>query len=291
MTGYGVGAAESARRRVEAVVQSWNHRHLDLVVRLPESFRFLEPGVRERVGQQALRGRCEVALRIESREQRRLTVRIDREAVRALRVEGAELEAAGLAEARLGLGDLLRVPQLVSFEAPADEWTAQDRELLEQALDAALATFAVARSGEGARLREALTRARDELGTLVDDLVRRRREIAGHAERQLRERLDSLLPGGVDGLPPERLAQEVVLLVERGDVREELDRLQAHLEHFDEISAESGAVGKRLEFLVQELLREVNTLGSKSRDAETTRRVVDAKVLCEQMREQIQNVE
>jgi uncharacterized protein (TIGR00255 family) len=291
MTGYGTGAAENARRRIDVVAQSWNHRHLDLVVRLPESHRFLEPVVRERAARQASRGRCEVIVRIESRGDRRLALRVDREAVRALRAEGTELEAAGLAEARLSLGDLLRVPQLVSFEAPADEWTVADRELLEQALDAALAAFAVARAGEGARLREALLRARTELGALVDELERRRRALAGNAERQLRERLDALLPGGAEGLPPERLAQEVVLLVERGDVREELDRLRSHLAHFDEIAAEEGAVGKRLDFLVQELLREINTLGAKSRDAESTRRVVDAKVLCEQMREQIQNVE
>jgi uncharacterized protein (TIGR00255 family) len=121
--------------------------------------------------------------------------------------------------------------------------------------------------------------------------VRRRDQISGRIESSLRARLDELLPGGSAAVPPERLAQEVVLLAERSDVREELDRLRAHLEHFAEVAAADGPVGKRLEFLTQEIQRELNTLGAKSRDTETTRRVVDAKVACEQLREQIQNVE
>ena len=291
MTGHGSGAAVGAARRVEVVAQSWNHRHLDLQVRVGESWRFLEPAVRERAGAFVRRGRCEISVRIDSPGDRPVAVRIDRAAVRALRQGAAELEAAGLIDGRLGLGDLLRTPQVVAFESAPDEWTPGDQALLDRALGDALAGLAATRAAEGAKLAEALRRTRGELGALVDDLDRRRGEIAAQAEAHLRARLNALLPGGAEALPPERLAQEVVLLIDRSDVREELDRLRGHLAHFDEIADGDGAAGKPLEFLVQELLREVNTLGAKSRDGETTRRIVGAKVLCEQLREQIQNVE
>ncbi|KAB2959703.1 MAG: DUF1732 domain-containing protein, partial [Thermoanaerobaculia bacterium] len=126
---------------------------------------------------------------------------------------------------------------------------------------------------------------------LADRLEARRREVASGLDAALRARLAEILPGGVAALPPERLAQEVVLLVDKSDVQEELDRLRAHLAHLGDVFAAPGAIGKRLEFLAQEVLRELNTLGAKSRDAELARLVVNAKVACEQMREQIQNVE
>jgi uncharacterized protein (TIGR00255 family) len=149
------------------------------------------------------------------------------------------------------------------------------------------------RESEGARLARLLEERLGELAAVADDLGR----LAGEARREqataLRARVEELLraaPGG-PALDPGRLEQELALLAERSDVAEELDRLAAHVEHFRELVAGGGPVGKRLDFLSQEVLRELNTAGSKCRHAPMTRRVLDGKVLCEQLREQVQNVE
>jgi uncharacterized protein (TIGR00255 family) len=292
MTGFAQASAESARRRFEVVIQGWNHRHLDLVVRAPEELRARERDLRERVAATILRGRCEVAVRVAALGERRLTLHVERDALRALRAGARELEREGLLDgSTLGLGDLLRTPQLFALEADAESWGADEQSALDAALSGALTAFEAARAAEGERLAVALERARATLGGLVDRLDARRREVAEGLESALRARLDELLPGGVAALPPERLAQEVVMLVDRSDVQEELDRLRAHLDHLGDVLRAPGAIGKRLEFLAQEVLRELNTLGAKCRDQELARLVVDAKVVCEQLREQIQNVE
>jgi len=292
MTGFAQIAVEGDRRRIEVVVQGWNHRHLDLVVRLPEELRSLDAGIRERVAALVARGRCEVSVRTVTSGERRLLVRVAHDAVAALRASARELEREGLLDSgAVDLGDLLRVPQLVGIEVEPEAWDEADGRLLDDALGRALEEFSATRGAEGARLSAVLERLRGELLSVTGRIGERRREIAGRLEGALRARLDELLPGGSQALPPERLAQEVVLLVERSDVQEELDRLHAHLEHLGEVFAAPGAIGKRLEFMTQEILRELNTLGAKSRDAGLTRLVVDAKVLCEQVREQIQNVE
>jgi uncharacterized protein (TIGR00255 family) len=291
MTGFAQVAAEIADRRVEVSVQAVNHRNLDLVFRMPEELRPLEGELRRRVTGRVGRGRCEISIRWQPVAPRPPRIRISSDAVRAVRESARELVDHGLVEDRLTLGELLRLPQLIEVESAPDAWDDAARARLIDLVDQALAAFDIARRAEGARLAGALERTLDQLLALVDDLERRRTEISGRIESSLRARLDELLPGGFAAVPPERLAQEVVLLAERADVREELDRLRAHLEHFVEVAAAEGPIGKRLEFLTQEILRELNTLGAKSRDAETTRRVVDGKVASEQLREQIQNVE
>ena len=290
MTGFAQAAAERGEVRIEVTAQGWNHRHLDVVCRLPEELRGSEPALRERVSAFAARGRCEITVRVTRSGDRRMRAGIEREALRALLHEAASLRREGLLESdAIGLGDLLRVPQMVRLE-PEPE-AGLDAALLAEAVEPALAQFAAAREAEGSRLGSALERLRGELAERIDRLAARRQEIAGRLEDELRQRLDALLPGGAAAVPRERLAQEVVLLVERGDVQEEIDRLRAHLDHAADVLAGEGAMGKRLDFLAQEILRELNTLGAKSRDAVLTALVVDGKVLCEQLREQIQNVE
>lgn len=291
MTGFAQVAAEIAERRVEVSVQAVNHRNLDLVFRLPEELRPLESELRRRVTGRVARGRCEVSIRWQPVAPRPPRIRISAEAVRAVRESARELVDHGLVEDRLTLGELLRLPQLIEIEVAPVDWDDAARQRLIELVEGTLAAFDAARSAEGARLGSALERLRGELSGHADELARRRDRIAGRIESSLRARLDELLPGGSAAVPPERLAQEIVLLAERSDVREELDRLRAHLDHFAQVAGDDGPVGKRLEFLTQEIQRELNTLGAKSRDAETTRRVVDAKVACEQLREQIQNVE
>ncbi|KAB2964053.1 MAG: YicC family protein [Thermoanaerobaculia bacterium] len=291
MTGFAQATAEGEGRRIEVTVQGWNQRHLDAVLRLPEDLRGREPALRQRLGAAVQRGRCEVVVRSVSTGLPATRVRIDAAAVAALQAGAGDLVRDGLVDPRLTLGELLRAPGLVVVESGELAWTEADSARLDAAFDQALVDFAMARAAEGGRLAAALERARGELASLTVALTARRGTAAARLGESLRARLAELLDPAGSPVPEERLAQEIALLVDKGDIREELDRLAAHLDHFAEIATRDEAVGKRLEFLTQEILRELNTIGSKSRDVEMTRLVVDAKVICEQIREQLQNVE
>jgi len=294
MTGFGRAQLESNGTRVTVTVQSWNHRHADLVFRLPERLRGLESKLKARVAERVQRGRCEITVRVEGAESAGRW-RLDREALESLLDQARDLVAAGRIEPKVSLGDLLRSPFVVSESVGADAGPGGEESVDESALlsglDAALAELCAVRAGEGGRLAVALRAGASGLARLASELAERRNVVAGELEAGLRRRLDQILPGGSQAVPAERLAQEVVLLVERSDVEEELERLRGHLEALEESVATDGAVGKRLDFLVQEIQRELSTLGAKARDLELTRRVIDAKVINEQLREQIQNVE
>ena len=290
MTGFGAGSAGREGRRVLVTVQGWNHRNADLVFRLPEELRPLEAGLRERVRRSVLRGRCEIAVRFETGNGGAAARRLDREGLARFLAETEDLVRAGTIERQWTLGELARSPFLVSQPAgpePEEEMAAS----IAAAREAALVGFDAARRSEGERVARNLRDALAELEGLVGRIAAHRDRAPAEVEARLRQRLEDLLPGGSSALPPERLAQEVVLLADRSDVREELERLASHVAAFHEIAAAPGPHGRRLDFLVQELLRELNTLGSKSRDLETTHWVVEAKVVNERLREQIQNVE
>ncbi|HXT52674.1 MAG TPA: DUF1732 domain-containing protein, partial [Thermoanaerobaculia bacterium] len=195
----------------------------------------------------------------------------------------------------LTLGDLLRLPEVVSERLAADQVGEEERSLALAAAHTALLQLVEAREQEGEQLARILGERLAELTQAAARLRARAPAVRDELHASLARRLQELLasrPGqdnrAVDDV---RLAQEVALLVERGDVTEELDRLDAHLAHFAELLSGDGSLGKRLDFLSQEILRELNTVGSKCRDAEMARTVLDAKVLCEQLREQVQNVE
>ena len=290
MTGFGLAAEQAEGTRVTVTVQAWNHRHLDLVFRLPEELRPQESTLRERVGSRLARGRCEIAVRIESDGGGSTPRRLDRAAFEQFLAEARELTASGAVSPELRLGDLVRSPFLIP--APLEALGGGSLEKLTcRALDRAIADLDAARCAEGEKLSTALAATCTELRSVVAALAERRSVVGNDLEESLRRRLDEILPEGARPLPPERLAQELALLAERSDVREELDRLAAHLESFEAQRAGPGPHGRRLEFLTQELLRELNTIGSKSALAEITALVVEGKAVLEKVREQVQNVE
>lgn len=290
MTGFGEAVAENERYRIGATIRSVNHRFLDLVVRLPEEHRALETPVSEIVRAELVRGRVEVRLAIDALAARPVEVELRVDVLRQLLTKLEALAGEGLlAGGGVGAADVARLPQVLTFRERPPDWIDEDAELVRTTVTAALVQVIAARAHEGESLRQVLLARVEELGALVADLESRRAEVADEMLAALAERIAALL--GDAGMPEERLAQEAVLLVERGDVREELDRLSAHLDHFRTLAAGDGPHGRRLEFLVQEIQRELNTLGGKCRDAGMARGVVDGKLLCEQLREQLLNVE
>lgn len=292
MTGFGQAAGEREGWRVHWTVRGVNHRHLDAVFRLGDEWRGLEPRFREVVRDRAARGRIELALKADRVEGGGARLVVDEERIAQLVDLERRFERLGWVSANLELGDLLRVPGAVTFE----ESESEDGLPVELALDVlaeALDRFDEARDSEGARLASILEEHCHRLGAVVDALARRREVVVSETATGLRERVAAVLDEWGRGVEadPDRLAQEVAILVDKSDVREELDRLGSHLEHLLETAARTDSIGKRLDFLAQEIFRELTTVGAKCRDAEMTRTMIDGKSVCEQIREQVQNVE
>ena len=289
MTGFGQASGENQHFRVTVTLRGVNHRFLDLSLRLREELRREESGLRDLLTGRLWRGRVEVSVEVVAVGRRGVEVSVDRDVAAAVSALAEELEAGGVIAGKLTFGDLLRLPELVRLEIPDPEWTAADRALLLSVAEDALDQLIAARHEEGENILAALLARIEDLRCLTSELGRRREQTTGELAASLRQRIAEVLDG--DMVDEDRLAQEVAYLVDRSDVSEELDRLGSHFEHFSTVSRQDGSTGKRLDFLLQEIFRELNTLGSKCRDSEMTRRVLDAKVLCEQLREQVQNVE
>lgn len=294
MTGFGQATVETTRGRVHVTIRAVNARFLDLVVRLPRELEGREQTIRERLAGELRRGRVELAVSFEpAAGESRLDLDTSalRELAGVLDVLRAELLGQGLVSADppsicelLAARDLVRSPP-----ATAGKWSEPDLAALDQALASALAALITHREREGASLSAALADRLAALGTVRAELAAAAATMPATLQAELSRRIGELV--GTVNLPAERLATEVALLVDRYDVREELDRLGAHLAHAGELLVARGEIGKRLDFLVQEIHRELSTLGAKSRDLTITRGVLDAKQLNEQIREQVQNVE
>ena len=289
MTGAGVAHASAEGWRCHVRLASVNHRFLDVVVRLPERLRGREPELRQLVAARLARGRVEVEVAIEPEGDRAVSLALDEAAVEALHQALGTLREKGWIAGELAAGDLLRLPSLLRFGSGDEGWGEGAERLLRDTVTAATDALIAAREAEGERLREALEQRLEAFRALAQRLATRREALRQELLAGLRRRLATL--AAEIPVAEERLAQEAALLVERSDVSEELDRLRAHLERFGELLAATGPVGKQLDFLCQELQREVGTIGAKSRDLATTQDVLAAKLLCEQLREQIQNLE
>jgi len=289
MTGYGEASAESARHAVAVSLRAVNHRFLDLQVRLAEECRGCESVLRDLVGKAVTRGRVEMRVEVRSVAERKATVQLHRGVVEAAYAATHQLVEQGLIEGGLSAGDLLRIPEALKVELDGGAWDEGDQELLQKVAGEAVAQLVASRDREGASLAAIMEERLGSLGEVVGRLDALRGPVKEELAAALRRRVGELLGG--QPIDEARLAQEVALLVDRSDVSEEIDRLRSHLGHFREVLGEEAPAGKRLDFLTQEVFRELNTLGAKCRNAEMTRAVLDAKVICEQLREQVQNVE
>jgi uncharacterized protein (TIGR00255 family) len=265
-------------------LRSVNHRYLEITVRLPETLRALEPVVRERISNAVSRGKVEGSLKLQSATEGAATISLNRPLAESLLKVAVELEAMIGPGIGLCLGDLLRWPGVVSELEPALE-TIQPSILA--GLDTALAELVATRQREGERTTGMILQRCEAMQVQVSKIRTRRPEVLSRQRDKLLARLAEL-PVEPDH---NRLEQELVIIAQRLDVEEELDRLDAHLAEISDVLQRPEPVGRRLDFLMQELNREANTLASKSADTETTRAAVELKVLIEQLREQVQNIE
>jgi uncharacterized protein (TIGR00255 family) len=299
MTGFGKAAGASVGHRIAAEARSVNHRNLDLVVRLREPFRECEARLRALVTQRVGRGRVELAVEIEAQDGSDTAVRLPRTTLLELAKEVAALHAS---HPELGLaaptwGDLLRVPGMVAVEPRGTRWDADDQRVLEAVAVGAVDAMVEAREREGEALARVLTGLLQELRVEVERVARELPAVRERLAERARGRLAELLHG-MNGIPPAAAdsdsrawLSEALAHAERSDVTEEIDRLRAHLDHFAATCTSAGPAGRRLDFLAQELLRELQTLSAKCRALEVSDRVLEAKLITERLREQVQNVE
>jgi uncharacterized protein (TIGR00255 family) len=275
---------------VEVVARSVNHRFLDLNIKVKEQEIDLEPVLRRVFSRHVARGKVEVSLRLRRATPAPTVISIDEGLLEALLARFAALSERYPVSGRLEARDLLTIPQIFSVESSVDGFTDADAAALGEIAGQAARELVAMRVAEGALVAADLAERIAFLQKRLAELAGRRGEIVRRNLDNLRERLRLLTSEA--GLDPGRLEQEAALAVDRSDVAEELQRLEGHLSQFGSLLASSREpVGKKLDFLAQEILRELNTLGSKGRDLQMIREVLEMKSEIEKIREQVQNLE
>lgn len=286
MTGFARSTTESPLGQLLWELRTVNHRYLDTQFRLPEGFRAIEAEARQVVARSLRRGKCDATLSVHATKVTGAAQsRLNPERAGEIIAHAATLAGQLDNPAPIDPTTILRWPGVLEErETSADEAFP----LALSSLEAAVAELAASRSREGARLEELLEERC--AGVLVH--VAAVRERLPQVLQSIRDKLGEKVRSLAGNIDPERLEQELVLVAQKLDVSEELDRLEGHVAEFRATMAKTEEpAGRRLDFLLQEFNREANTLASKSADTETTRHAVDLKVLIEQMREQVQNVE
>jgi len=284
MTGFARQAAECPLGTLTWELRTVNHRYLDVQFRLPEELRPSETDLRQQVSGQLKRGKIECSLHFRRAISEATALKINEDLVMQLRAKLDELSEMLHESRAVDPIDVLRWPGVVT-ETEID--TGPLYEEASRLLDDTLAALGKMRASEGERIAEMIESRCADIMTIATSIRARMPDVLAAVRTRQQERIAKL---DIEA-DPARLETELALIAQKLDIDEELDRLDSHISEIREVMASDGAVGRRLDFLMQELNREANTLGSKSADTETTKAAVELKVLIEQMREQIQNVE
>jgi uncharacterized protein (TIGR00255 family) len=281
MTGFGVADGPVSGGRLQLEIRTVNHRHFNVQLRLPAALQPVEEGLRDRLRQQIERGHVALSARWIEEPQRTGAVVADVERARAVLRAAQELQSALALPGTLDLAFVARQPEVLRADA-SGETIAIEADAVVALADRALADVLAMREREGVVLAAELTKR-------LDLIAERLAYVRGRAPERLRLAVRQLTDGSEPD--PQRLAQEIALLAERLDITEEMVRLAAHLDAARATFAGSGPAGRRLGFLAQEMLREINTIGSKANDAEIAHAVITMKEELERFREQVENVE
>lgn len=285
MTAFARGDRAGKNGSLTWEIRTVNHRYLESTLRLPDGFRSQENDYKEAVRGLLSRGKVDATLRFEVEgAEHASALNVDTSLVKVLLEAQQQVQSLSTGASALSVSDILSWPGVVKPEELDFEGLFKDAsELLSETLE----DLVEARGREGVRLVGFIEQRCDQIENIIEAVTARREIVVDGSRERLMQRIE-----GLDlEFDPARLEQELAIQAQRLDVSEELDRLGAHIQELRQILGSGKAVGRRLDFLMQELNREANTLGSKSNDAETTRHSMDLKVLIEQMREQIQNIE
>jgi len=293
MTGFASLTHEDERATLGVTIRSVNHRFLDLQVRVPPSLADLEPRVRSVLQKRLARGRVELAISVHLRHPAAPTIELNEDFANALAAAIERARERGLVTGTLTPGDLLRHPQAVTVrDRPAEADPAVEAQLgssVEASVEQALADLDAMRSREGDHLRADLDARRQFLAEIIERLRDAAEEGRVAVEARLHDRVAEISAE----LPVDQamLAQEIVRAAARSDISEEVTRFRAHLAHWAALADSSEPCGRKLDFLLQEMNREINTVGSKADGVRVSELIITAKAELEKMREQVQNVE
>jgi len=293
MTGFASVNSDDDRATINVTIRAVNHRHLDLQLRIPQSLAGIESEVRAQVAKVVARGRIELGLSLQLRQVPGVEVEFNDVFGAALEKALDQARSRGLITGTLTPGDILRLPQALTIrERPVEADEAAQAELAVRAraaIDRALADLDTMRDKEGDHLRADL----DERRRLVADLVERIAVAADEGRAAVEDRLRERVRQLREELQADEsaVAQEIVRMAARSDISEELSRFRAHVSHWEALSDGAEPCGRKLDFLLQEMNREVNTMGSKADGLRVSELIIAAKAELEKMREQVQNVE
>ena len=288
MTGYAVASAELDSGSLSLELRAVNHRYLDIQLRMPDELRCFEVPLREVIAAKLKRGKAECRINFAARSSQSGAV-LNQGLLQQLSAWSREIQAA-LPDARgLSVADVLRWNGVLETRTASADTV---RDTLLGLLQNVLREFSASRAREGEKLKDFLLHRLEKIEALrIGVMPHVPAAIAAYEQKLITRLRDAIQNGEIQDTWDERIRQELALFATKIDVDEELSRLASHLSEMRRILTQGGTVGKRLDFLMQELNREANTLGSKSVDAEVSRTAMEMKILIEQMREQIQNLE
>lgn len=288
MTGFGKSKIERNGREYGVEIKSVNHRYCDISVRLPRSISFYENEIKKFISTKVARGKIDVFIDFSDYTAEENNVIINKDLAKIYIKQLKELaEEEGL-DSNLRVIDISKMPDVLQLKSDNSENDEILNDLL-QCLDEALSNFVSMRSSEGEKIKADLLRRLSNIRALVQEISQNTTGLMEEYVVKLRERIKEILK--TDSVDEQRLAQETVIFADKCSIEEELTRLDSHIHQFEDILNSQGPIGKKLDFLVQEMNREANTIGSKSVKLEITNLVINVKTELEDIREQIQNIE
>ena len=286
MTGYGKGVAESAGRKVGVEIKSVNHRFLDMNIKLPRTLGFAEDIIRSEVKCAVTRGHLDIYVNYERESGGKISM--DEQLARDYCTMAAKAAMKFSITNDLSVSALFRMPEVVVVKEEDEDEEAVGK-LVEQAVREALNGLSVMRAREGEMLMRDFSEKLANISAFVDEVEKLAPVTVEEHKNRMRERITEML--GDVAFDEARLMNEAAFFADKVAVDEELARLRSHIAHFKDICAAGGALGKKLDFIVQEMNRETNTIGSKCSDSKIAQCVISAKCEIEKVREQVQNVE
>ena len=288
MTGFGKSKIERNGREYGIEIKSVNHRYCDISVKLPRSISFYENEIKKFISTKVARGKIDVFVDFSDYTAEENSVIINKDLAKIYIKQLKELaEEEGL-DANLRVIDISKMPDVLQLKSDNTENDEILKDLLD-CLNEAVNNFVSMRASEGEKIKVDLLRRLSNIRTLVQEISQNTTGLMEEYVVKLRERIKEILK--TDSVDEQRLAQETVIFADKSSIEEELTRLDSHIHQFDDIINSQGSIGKKLDFLVQEMNREANTIGSKSVKLEITNLVINIKTELEDIREQIQNIE
>ncbi len=288
MTGFGKSEIAIDGRKLRVEIKTVNHRFLDISIREPRFMMFLEDEVRKYLKQQLSRGRVDVFMYYSSERDDAKKVLVDMPLITAYIAAAKEITSTCGVQNDLTVSQLMRLPDAVTYEDENSDEAAL-RTLLYTNLDAALAELKESRNREGLQLKKDMIQRLDTILEFVDEIAMKEDVVVKEYKIKLKDRLTEILDGAE--VDEQRLAQEVAFYADRCNITEELVRIKSHVKQFKAAAEENAPQGRNMDFIVQELNREFNTIGSKTQDQEILKKVIAGKGEIEKIREQIQNIE